>query len=193
MSFSLALIASAALASTPSWASSIAPAQTSSPARVSSPDARVSSERVAEVVIDGMICQAFGYSPDWEGLSNWTEKQVDALAAQTSGLDREGAVRRLNRRATSRYWFVRNRYDGALALVDQTGFYNTRRFISRFRDRCGELDGSVDAGKLISRTGEEPDTLELMASVRAVMFNEETLKTFKRAYPPYLGEAIGNP
>lgn len=150
--------------------------------------ARASYERVGEVIVNAMICQPFGYSVvEREGLALWTERQVSALAEQTEGYDREDAVRRVNRAATSNYWFVRNRYEGAFALVNLTAYYNPQRFRSRYRDKCAELANSSDVGAFFSKTHEEPDTLELLAQVRNVMYSDAVVEQFERAYPPYLG------
>jgi hypothetical protein len=150
-----------------------------------------SFERVGEVLVNAMLCQPFGYSLDHDGLVAWTEGQVSALADQTDGYDRNDARLRLNRAATDHYWFVRDRYELAFELGNQTGYFSPQRFRLQYRKKCADLDSSSDVGAYFAKRGEEPRKLELLDQVGSIMLSDATVRRFARAYPPYLAETLG--
>ena len=150
---------------------------------------RASYERVAQVLINAMICEPFGYSVDRDGLTQWTHGQVNLLVDQAEGNERRDVHLRMNRAATSRYWFVRNRYVGALNNVNLTGRYNPRQFTLKYRKVCADLASASDVGTYFKKTGEEPQYLTLLARARSALLRDEVAQRFKRAYPPYLGQS----
>lgn len=188
MSAAKALIASLAILI---YSSPLAAQSTDSDLSLPMATGPASFERVGEVLVSAMVCQPFGYSVDREGLAVWAQTEVSSLANQTDGYGREDVLLRVNRAATARYWFLRNRYLGAFRLENQSGRYGARQFTREYRDHCATLSESSYAGDYFAKTSKEPRRLELMARMRSVMLNDETVRLFARAYPPYLGYTLG--
>lgn len=165
MSVLISIFATAALA-TAGTAAAETPAASVSSSPVSAPETNPRYERVAEVLISEKICRVFGYSVDAVGLANWANGQSQLIAQNSDDVELADVHRRMTDSIQSHYWFVRTRYQFAFARPSAGSFYNTRRFQMRYREKCGEIARSSDAGPFFTKTSDEADYADMIQDVR---------------------------
>ncbi len=133
------------------------------------PREAASVEKIGEVIATARICDAFGYTPDRQGLADWAAARRDALVRGDASLTPDEALLAIERHVINRFTrdYVVYWRGGTGAGRTADVFIDAEyRYIHLQRKGCKRLARSGEVGRYIAPPETNPAPAAIIARVR---------------------------